>query len=115
MGCGDAQRVPRGDHAHDQAQDCGGVRSAIDKIADEGSLASLGVSGIHRCGVAVMNHPTESGEQCAKFGGATVDVADDVEQPVDVLAVVPRLLADEFDSIDLVGAAQGGRVESPLC
>lgn len=53
-----------------------------------------------------MNHPTESGEQCAKFGGATVDAAYDVERPVDVLAVVPRLLADEFDSIDLVGAAQ---------
>jgi hypothetical protein len=48
----DAQRVPRGDHPHDQAQHAGGVRSAVDEVADGDRATALGVDGVH--GAAVL-------------------------------------------------------------
>ena len=48
-----AQRVAGGDHAHDQAEHAGGVRAAVDEVADEHGLPAFGVGGSTR-GVAVV-------------------------------------------------------------
>src|SRR5690606_17652563 len=94
---GHAQRVARPDHGHHPPQHAGAVRAAVDEVADEHGGAALGV---HAVGVAQL------AEQGVQFGGAAVDVADDVEGAGEVGQVVEPLLGDDGGPLDLLRAAQ---------
>ncbi len=91
----DTQRRARRDHAHDEPEHTGCVRAPVDQVADEDGLPTLRVGGADGEVAVVLQLPAELGEEGAQLGGAAVDVADDVERPVDVRPVVPRPLAGD--------------------
>ncbi len=65
---------------------------AVDRAGVEpGALASL------------RDLVAERREQLLQLVGAAVDVADDVERPVEVLLVVPERLALDLDAVDVLG------------
>jgi hypothetical protein len=101
-----AEGVPRGDHAHGEAQNAGSVRAAVDEVAEEDGLPAVGVDRADGGVGVVLDRPAEPGEQRAQLGRAAVDVPDDVEGSVDLPAVVPGPLAHNLDGVDLVGPPQ---------
>ena len=82
----DAECVTGGDHAHDQPQDAGGVRTAVDEIADEDRTAAVVVGAGGSSLVVPDDRVAELGQQRLEFGPAAVDVTDDVERPALVRA-----------------------------
>ncbi len=94
---GHAQRVARLHHRHDAAQHARAVGAAVDQVADEDGRAALRVDPV---GVAQL------AEQRLQFGGAAVDVADDVEGAGEVGQVVEALLGDDRGVLDVLDAPQ---------
>ncbi len=93
----DAQRVARADHGHHAAQHTGRVGAAVDEVADEDGRTARRVDAVVVAQLA---------EQSLQFGGAAVDVADDVEGAGEVGQVVVPLLGDDRGVLDLLDAAQ---------
>ena len=83
----DDERVPGLGHRHHAAQHARGVRAAVDEVADEHRGPARRV---HAVGVAQL------GQQFLQFGGAAVDVADDVERPGQLALVVAQRLGDDL-------------------
>ena len=54
---GQAERVAGGDHAHDQPQHAGGVRTAVDEVAEEDRAPSVGRYGVHGAPAVVADQP----------------------------------------------------------
>ncbi|GEM_PF-5104843 len=89
-----AEGVSGLDHAHDEPQDIGDLRPAVDDVAEEDGLASLGM--------ASADLVAESRQQLDQFVVAAVDVTDDIERPVLVPLVVVERVADDLRRIDLL-------------
>jgi hypothetical protein len=102
----DGQRAPALDHTHDELQDLGRGRPAVDEVAEEDGLAPVGVA--QRVVVA------ERAQQRRQLVEAAVDVADDVERPVLVPLVVVQRLARDLDRVDLLHRLQHVRVAEAL-
>src|SRR5215470_10150422 len=102
----DAERVTGGDHAHDQPQDAGSVRAAVDEIADEDRAAAVVVGAGGASLVVPADHVAELGQQRLELGPAAVDVADDVEWPGLVPQVVEQLRAGDAHVGNLVLTTQ---------
>ena len=83
---GNAQRRSRSNHAHDEAEHGGRVRSSVDEVPQEHRPSPLGVS----WGRAFVRYlVAELLEQREQLVVAAVDVADDVEGSVIGAAVGP--------------------------
>ena len=105
---GHAERRSGLDHAHHQPQHVGNLRPAVHQVAEEDRLATL-----RRMVDAEIRSPSRSStgrsraaQQLAKLVEAAVDVADDVERAVLVLAVVPQRLALDLAAVDLLRRLQ---------
>ena len=107
----DTERVTGGDHAHDQPQDAGGVRAAVDEIADEDRTAAVVVGTGGASLVVPADRVAELGQQRLEFCPAAVDVADDIERPGLVPQVVEQPRAGDAHVGDLVLTTQ--RVDRP--
>ena len=76
-----AQRIAGRDHAHHQPQHAGGVRPAVDQVADEDRAPAAGVTAsTGRPGSSRSSVVAERRRAGLQLGPAAVDVADDVER-----------------------------------
>jgi hypothetical protein len=107
---GHAQCGTGGGHRHRGAQNRRRIRAPINEIAEEDDHPVLRVP---RHAVIAGRVP-ERGEQLAKFRDAPVDVADQVERPVQVGTVRPSALAHDLDAVDLVRPAENEDAAEPL-
>jgi hypothetical protein len=98
---------PGRDEAHRDPQNADNVRPAIHKVAEEDDLAALWVSP----GRKIV---AQSLEQVLELEAAAMDVADDVERPALVPAVVPQGLALDRRKGDLVRRGQDEHVTKPF-
>src|SRR5205823_5985632 len=94
---GYAEGVAGLDHRHDAAQHARAVRAAVDEVADDDGRTALGVDTVDVAQLA---------QQRLQFGGAAVDVADDVEGTGEVGQVVEALLGDDGGVLDVLYPAQ---------
>ena len=103
----DGQRLPGGDHAHDQPEHAGRIRAAVHQVAEEHrGPARRG----HRAGRPPGGVPgdlvAEPAEQRLQFGPAAVHVADDVERPGPVGVVGQQPVPHDAGRRHLVRPAQ---------
>ena len=98
---GNGNRAAAVNHIHDQTQHVRAARTSVAEVAEEGSLASLGVD---ERPVFVAD-VAQSEKQLFQLVAAAVNVPDDVEGSVLVLFVVPHLCADNLGVFELFGAA----------
>jgi hypothetical protein len=94
---GHAECGAAGDGVHDETEDVGGFRTAVDEIAEEEELASGGDPDSGGGGIDLV---AEIPEESDEFIVAAVDIADDVERSVVVAPVVPEWLAFDDSGFD---------------
>jgi hypothetical protein len=97
----DSKRVARGDHTHNDSQDVGNARAAIDEIAEKDRLPTRWMRP-HALVVLVAQRP----EKLDQLVAAAVNIADDVERTVVGPPVVPEWLACDRHGIDLLGRSK---------
>ena len=86
----DGERLAALGHVHDDAQDVGRVRPAVDEVADEECAAPFRRRGDRAPVIArsfEAHRVAELAEQRDQLVGAAVHVADDVERPAHVAPV----------------------------
>jgi hypothetical protein len=109
------QGVPGRDHAHDQAEHPGRVRSPVGQVTDEHGLAPGGVARVDRAAILVTDErvaqPLEQGLQLAT---AAVNVADDIERAGLMPVVVEQAFPRDPRGLDLFHPAQHVDPAEPL-
>src|SRR5262249_39606379 len=98
---GDTERDAVTEHRHHQAPNVGSLPAAIHQVSDEDSFAAIGRRD-SRTLRATFDLIAKLFEQRGEFVIATVDIADDVERTVLLLAVVPEWLAGDLDAGKLI-------------
>ena len=112
---GDGDGVPGGRHPHGQPQDARGVRATVDEVTQEGHGAALRVDGVDGPAGAVPDEVVaEASQQRLELGAAAVHVADDVERPMVIAAVVVEPFAADRDRGDLVDSGEHVHPAKPL-
>jgi hypothetical protein len=97
----DSERVAGSNHAHNESQDLGNARAAIDQIAEKDRLPTRWMQP-H----ALVVHVAQRPQKLDQLVAATMNVADDVEWSVVCLPVVPEWLARDRYGIDLLGRSK---------
>ena len=109
------QRVAGRGHAHREAQDAGGVGSAVDEVAEEDDAASAGVTGVDRTPLRIGGDlVAEASQQVEKLKETAVHVADHVERAGLVAQVVVQPVAHDRGGVDLLGRPQHVHLPEPL-
>jgi hypothetical protein len=98
---GDADGGAGLDHAHGEAEHRRDFGAAVDEVADEDRFATGGRNDAFAVGLVA-----EASEETEQLVVAAVDVADDIEGAVFVLAVVPEGLALDGSALDLFGRGE---------
>jgi hypothetical protein len=114
----DAQGGPGLDHVADDPEGVEDTRPAVDEVAEEDRHPAVGVAVGRTRGEAVAvgafdNVIAKLAEERLELVGTAVDVADDVERAVEVIAVVPQRAFDDC-VVDLVRAQDPDVVEALL-
>ncbi|RFC52734.1 MAG: hypothetical protein DVB22_000317 [Verrucomicrobia bacterium] len=94
---GHAECGAAGDGVHDETEDVGGFRTAVDEIAEEQEFAAGGDPDSGGGGIDLV---AEIPEERDEFIVAAMDIADDVERTVVVAPVVPERLALDDGGVD---------------
>src|SRR3984885_5774850 len=100
-----AERRAVFNHLHDQAQHFWNLGSAVNHITNENRSASVGRSRSWCCR-SFVDLVTELNKQSGQLFVATVHVPDDVERPMLVFQVIPKLLSHDRDRGDLLWTRQ---------
>src|SRR5262249_26527152 len=107
----DGERTPGGDHRHGATERVRDSRTAVDQVTEEDDASALRV----RAGsTPAARRVAELVEQRVELLEAAVHVADHVERPVVVAAVVPEPLALDRRALDLLDRREHDHVPEAL-
>src|SRR5262249_55615425 len=100
-------------HPHYESKHFRGVRTAVDKVAEEYNLPTFGMVG-DVFAIVPRDPISELLQQLRCLDVAAVDVADDVEGPCDVLLVVPQRLSRDRHVDQFFRRTENMHVPEPL-